>query len=128
MKDKAWKDIAHMLGVDVSTRIAYTLRKHYIKNLLLYECQFDRGGIDPSVVFNQLKTTPKKNANTSILSSPSSSNSQDSLSSRELEGNSLMNYPGQHAYSNNGNPDYSPHIEAQYSHIDSGSHMEGNIL
>lgn len=52
-----------MLGIGASSSAAYTLRKHYTKNLLAYECHFDRGGIDPQPIINQVEATTKKKAN-----------------------------------------------------------------
>lgn len=52
-----------MLGIGASSSAAYTLRKHYTKNLLAYECHFDRGGIDPQPIINQVEATTKKKSN-----------------------------------------------------------------
>ena len=38
-KNKTWKDIAAQLGIGASSSGAYTLKKHYGKNLP-FECQF----------------------------------------------------------------------------------------
>jgi hypothetical protein len=54
-KNKAWKDIAAQLGIGASSSGAYTLKKHYGKNLLAYECHFDRGGMDPGPILEQVK-------------------------------------------------------------------------
>lgn len=59
-KNKTWKDIAGLLGIGASSSAAYTLRKHYTKNLLAYECHFDRGGIDPQPIINQVEASTKK--------------------------------------------------------------------
>lgn len=82
-KNKIWKDIAGLLGIGASSSAAYTLRKHYTKNLLPYECHFDRGGIDPQPIINQIEsTTKKKSTKAAPVPSPvGSSNSQDSFSS-----------------------------------------------
>jgi AT-rich interactive domain-containing protein 1 len=53
-KNKAWKDVATSLGIGASSSAAYTLRKHYTKNLFPWECKFDRGGIDPGPIINQV--------------------------------------------------------------------------
>ena len=53
-KNKTWKDIAAQLGIGASSSGAYTLKKHYGKNLLPFECQFDRGGIDPGPLLQQV--------------------------------------------------------------------------
>ena len=64
-KNKTWKDIAGLLGIGASSSAAYTLRKHYTKNLLAYECHFDRGGIDPQPIINQVEAQSKKKGNKS---------------------------------------------------------------
>jgi hypothetical protein len=69
-KNKTWKDIAGLLGIGASSSAAYTLRKHYTKNLLAFECHFDRGGIDPQPIINQVEASSKKK-NTKATSVPS---------------------------------------------------------
>lgn len=59
-----------MLGIGASSSAAYTLRKHYTKNLLFYECHFDRGGIDPLPIINQIESSSKKK-NSKAISVPS---------------------------------------------------------
>ncbi|XP_069361885.1 trithorax group protein osa isoform X3 [Maniola hyperantus] len=77
-KNKTWKDIAGLLGIGASSSAAYTLRKHYTKNLLAYECHFDRGGIDPQPIINQVEaTTKKKSGKSNSTSNAGSSNSAE---------------------------------------------------
>ena len=79
-KNKTWKDIAGSLGIGASSSAAYTLRKHYTKHLLPFECKFDRGGIDPQPLINQVEaSTKKKGPKAAPVPSPGSSNSQDSF-------------------------------------------------
>ena len=59
-KQKTWKDIASQLGIGASSSGAYTLKKHYAKNLLPFECQFDRGGMDPGPLLAQVEGPSKK--------------------------------------------------------------------
>lgn len=59
-KSKTWKDIAGLLGIGASSSAAYTLRKHYTKNLLAFECHFDRGGVDPLPIIQQVEAGSKK--------------------------------------------------------------------
>ncbi len=59
-KHKTWKDIAAQLGIGASSSGAYTLKKHYAKNLLPFECQFDRGGMDPAPLMAQVEGPGKK--------------------------------------------------------------------
>ncbi|KAL1394413.1 hypothetical protein pipiens_011978 [Culex pipiens pipiens] len=101
-KSKTWKDIAGMLGIGASSSAAYTLRKHYTKNLLPFECKFDRGGIDPGPIIAQVEAgSKKKSAKTASVPSPGSSNSQDSFpapgsSSASMDGYGA--YPGGAGY------------------------------
>ena len=57
---KAWKDIAAQLGIGPSSSGAYTLKKHYGKNLLPFECHFERGGVDPAPILSQVEAQSKK--------------------------------------------------------------------
>ncbi|XP_063361134.1 trithorax group protein osa-like [Cydia amplana] len=79
-KNKTWKDIAGLLGIGASSSAAYTLRKHYTKNLLAYECHFDRGGIDPQPIINQVEaSTKKKGGKSNTTPTQGSGNSQESF-------------------------------------------------
>ncbi|CAK1545515.1 unnamed protein product [Leptosia nina] len=78
-KNKTWKDIAGLLGIGASSSAAYTLRKHYTKNLLAYECHFDRGGIDPQPIINQVEASTKKKSgkNNNAANAAGSSNNSE---------------------------------------------------
>ncbi|CAG9761619.1 unnamed protein product [Ceutorhynchus assimilis] len=105
-KAKTWKDIAGMLGIGASSSAAYTLRKHYTKSVLPFECQFDRGGIDPQPIINQVESTSKKkSAKAASVPSPGSSNSQDSYMP---SGSSMENYNAFNEYPPQSNADYPP--------------------
>ncbi|KAK8388046.1 hypothetical protein O3P69_020134 [Scylla paramamosain] len=79
-KNKQWKDVAAVMGIGASSSGSYTLRKHYMKHILAYECKFDRGGVDPQPIINQIETAAKKKTTKTIsVPSPGSSNSQDSF-------------------------------------------------
>lgn len=65
-----------MLGIGASSSAAYTLRKHYTKNLLPFECKFDRGGIDPAPIIAQVEAGSKKKSN-KTTSVPSPGRSQN---------------------------------------------------
>ena len=96
-----------MLGIGASSSAAYTLRKHYTKNLLAYECQFDRGGIDPQPIINQVEaSSKKKSAKAASVPSPGSSNSQDSFPPPGSGGTSMDGYG--YGYPPGGNPEYNP--------------------
>lgn len=70
-KSKTWKEIACSLGIGGSSSAAYTLRKHYTKNLLAFECHFDRGGIDPLPIIQQVEAGSKKKTPKAAASAPS---------------------------------------------------------
>ena len=96
-----------MLGIGASSSAAYTLRKHYTKNLLAFECQFDRGGIDPQPIINQVEaSSKKKGAKATSVPSPGSSNSQDSFPAPGSGGASMDGYSGYSAYPPSNNTDY----------------------
>ncbi|XP_033209829.1 trithorax group protein osa isoform X4 [Belonocnema kinseyi] len=108
-KNKTWKDIAGLLGIGASSSAAYTLRKHYTKHLLPFECHFDRGGVDPQPIINQVEAGSKKKGSkgTASVPSPGSSNSQDSFpaagsSSASMDG--YGSYQGSYASGAPGGP------------------------
>lgn len=95
-----------MLGIGASSSAAYTLRKHYTKNLLAYECQFDRGGIDPQPIINQVEASSKKKGSKAVsVPSPGSSNSQDSFPAPGSGSQSMDGY-GSYGYQPGGNQDF----------------------
>ena len=110
-KSKAWKEIAAQLGIGASSSGAYTLKKHYGKNLLAFECQFDRGGIDPAPILAQVEAAqnkgkkPKAGANNAgsqppPAPSPGSQDSRDSttFSNSSNQTNSEAPYPSGPAF------------------------------
>lgn len=58
---KAWKDCAQVCNLANSSSAAYTLRKQYSKLLLPFECKFDRGGIDPKPLVDQVEAQTAAN-------------------------------------------------------------------
>lgn len=70
-KSKTWKDVAGLLGIGASSSAAYTLRKHYTKSILPFECQFDRGGVDPGPIAQSIEAGSKKKAAAKAASIPS---------------------------------------------------------
>lgn len=75
---------------------------------MAYECQFDRGGIDPQPIINQVEaSSKKKGAKATSVPSPGSSNSQDSfLPTGGGGGGSIDGYGGYNGYPPSGNPEY----------------------
>lgn len=127
-KNKTWKDIAGMLGIGASSSAAYTLRKHYTKNLLAYECQFDRGGIDPQPIINQVEaTSKKKNAKAASVPSPGSSNSQDSFPAPGSSSASMDGYSG-YGYPPGSTTDYSSSMQRPSSQTNAPSPHAGKVL
>lgn len=62
------------MGIGASSSAAYTLRKHYTKNILPFECHFDRGGIDPLPIIQQVEAgSKKKTAKAASVPSPGKS-------------------------------------------------------
>eukprot|EP00096_Caligus_rogercresseyi_P001290 TRINITY_DN1204_c2_g1_i1.p1 TRINITY_DN1204_c2_g1~~TRINITY_DN1204_c2_g1_i1.p1 ORF type:complete len:1779 (+),score=632.85 TRINITY_DN1204_c2_g1_i1:577-5913(+) len=117
-RNKSWKDIASQLGIAASSSGAYTLKKHYGKNLLPFECYFDRGGVDPAPILAQAETSGKKKGkNASNQSQPPpvpSPGSQDSRDSYSGGTNSQDGYP--YPGGNPGGPNnyggYPPNVSA----------------
>ncbi|XP_030756460.1 trithorax group protein osa isoform X4 [Sitophilus oryzae] len=127
-KNKTWKDIAGLLGIGASSSAAYTLRKHYTKNLLAYECQFDRGGIDPQPIINQVEaSSKKKSSKNASVPSPGSSNSQDSFPPGG-GGGSMDGYGGYNGYPPSGNPDYPQRPSSQSAPSPHGAPGSANHL
>ncbi|XP_076262071.1 trithorax group protein osa isoform X4 [Rhynchophorus ferrugineus] len=128
-KNKTWKDIAGLLGIGASSSAAYTLRKHYTKNLLAYECHFDRGGIDPQPIINQVEaSSKKKGAKATSVPSPGSSNSQDSFPPGGGGGGSMDGYGGYNGYPPSGNPDYPQRPSSQSAPSPHGASGSANHL
>lgn len=122
-KNKTWKDIAGLLGIGASSSAAYTLRKHYTKNLLAYECQFDRGGIDPQPIINQVEASSKKKGTKAVsVPSPGSSNSQDSFPPSS-SGGSVEGY--NYNFGSGSNQDYGQAMQRPSSQSNSSSPHSG---
>jgi len=86
------------LGIGASSSGAYTLKKHYGKNLLPFECHFDRGGMDPGPILAQVEAQTKKKAKASATSMPQpppapSPGSQDSRDSYSNSSDPYCGYP-----------------------------------
>jgi len=91
---KAWKDIAAQLGIGPSSSGAYTLKKHYGKNLLPFECHFERGGIDPAPILAQVEAQSKKKGKGGPRA-PSPGSQDDCQDSRDsFTGSSQDGYSG----------------------------------
>lgn len=118
-----------MLGIGASSSAAYTLRKHYTKNLLAYECQFDRGGIDPQPIINQVEaSSKKKNAKAASVPSPGSSNSQDSFPPPGSSSTSMDGYGSYGGYPPGSTPDYNATMQRPSSQANAPSPHAGNFL
>ena len=59
-KSKKWKEICGNINIGSSASAAFTLKKNYIKYLFAYECQFDRGGMDPQPILAQIEDQLKQ--------------------------------------------------------------------
>ncbi|KAK7866048.1 hypothetical protein R5R35_008556 [Gryllus longicercus] len=123
-KNKTWKDIAGLLGIGASSSAAYTLRKHYMKNLLAYECHFDRGGIDPQSIINQVEATSKKKGPKAVsVPSPGSSNSQDSFPAAGSSGASMDGFS--YGYPPGSTPDFNTPLQRPASQTNAPSPHPG---
>ena len=54
------------MGIGASSSGSYTLRKHYMKQLIYFECKFDRGGVDPIPIIKQVENSAKKKSSKNI--------------------------------------------------------------
>ncbi|KAL7642723.1 UNVERIFIED_CONTAM: hypothetical protein RMT77_007288 [Armadillidium vulgare] len=81
-RNKHWKDVAAVMGIGASSSGSYTLRRHYMKHILAYECKFDRGGVDPQPIISQIESSQKKKTSKtlSVPSPGSNSSSMDGFS------------------------------------------------
>ncbi|XP_076372800.1 trithorax group protein osa-like isoform X1 [Tachypleus tridentatus] len=106
-KSKNWKDVAGSIGIGASSSAAYTLRKQYIKHLLPYECKFDRGGVDPQPIIQQVEATSKKKSKN--VSNNSNANTQEHFPHPAPNSQTMDGYhPG--GYSGSYHPGASPHM------------------
>lgn len=82
VKSKKWKEVSNFIfnRPDSSAPLANTLKKHYIKHLLPYECKYDLGGIDSQQYANRIDPIKEKKKSNKSAPSPSAvdSNSQSS--------------------------------------------------
>ncbi|XP_022248636.1 AT-rich interactive domain-containing protein 1A-like isoform X3 [Limulus polyphemus] len=133
-KSKHWKDIAGSVGIGASSSAAYTLRKQYIKHLLPFECKFDRGGVDPQPIIQQvLMASRKKNKNP-----PPASNAQEPFlhpisNNQPMDGYVQGNYPGPYSHPGQGSNTEFHVVEGQHCGYPQGpppsNHIqEGNML
>ncbi|XP_018024844.1 trithorax group protein osa [Hyalella azteca] len=107
-KNKQWKDVAAVMGIGASSSGSYTLRKHYMKHILSYECRFDRGGIDPQPIISQIEASAKKKSSKPVsVPSPGSSNSQDSFPPAGSNNSSMDGYSNGPPHP--GMPPYTPY-------------------
>ncbi|XP_043214317.1 trithorax group protein osa-like [Amphibalanus amphitrite] len=96
-KNKTWKEIAVLMGIGGSSSGAYTLRKHYMKNLIFFECHFDRGGLDPAPILAKYETKSNKKKG---AASPGPQDSFSNSGSMDGFPSGYPGYPGGGDYSN----------------------------
>jgi AT-rich interactive domain-containing protein 1 len=111
------------LGIGASSSAAYTLRKHYTKHLFPFECKFDRGGVDPQPLINQVETsTKKKGKSAAPVPSPGSSNSQDSFPGPNNNNTNSSSMDGFNSTASSNYPSYGqPHPGGEYGAPPGGS-------
>ena len=56
MKIKKWREVAVNVMGNSASSAASAMRKIYTRYLFEYECAFERGGIDPHPIINQIET------------------------------------------------------------------------
>ena len=54
-KTKKWKEICSLINISGSASAAFTLKKNYIKYMFAFECRYDRGGLDPKPILDQME-------------------------------------------------------------------------
>ena len=54
-KCKKWKEICSLINISGSASAAFTLKKNYIKYMFAFECRYDRGGMDPRPILDQME-------------------------------------------------------------------------
>ncbi|KAK3096648.1 hypothetical protein FSP39_002054 [Pinctada imbricata] len=114
-KAKKWKEICGLINIGSSASAAFTLKKNYIKYLFHYECQFDRGGMDPQPILAQMEATleQKRERKNRRAPSPGSQSSQETFrppsthnnNSQGMDGFPPMGGPG---YMQNQDPNMGP--------------------
>ena len=68
-------NVAHSSNSNV-TLFLLMLQKHYGKNLLPFECHFERGGVDPAPILAQVEAQSKKKGKGAQQARPPSPGSQ----------------------------------------------------
>ena len=88
-KSRKWKEVTGIVvGRESSAPLANTVKKHYIKFILPYECKFDRNNIDPQQLIAQIEAPKeKKKLNNS------SSGKSGAPSPAGVDSNSQSSYP-----------------------------------
>ncbi|XP_071134837.1 trithorax group protein osa-like isoform X6 [Mytilus edulis] len=105
-KTKKWKEICGVISIGSSASAAFTLKKNYIKYLFAYECQFDRGGMDPQPVLAQIEAQlQQKREQKNRGRAPSPANSQGSQDAFRPP-STPNNNQGMDGYPHGMNPNY----------------------
>ncbi|XP_065557930.1 trithorax group protein osa-like isoform X1 [Artemia franciscana] len=113
-KNKTWKDIAGQLGIGASSSAAYTLRKHYTRNLLRWECRFDRGGIDPNPIISQYETTSHKKKKNAEQAAAAAAATAAAVAPHDGYGGHPMGHPGPHSGPPGQHPGHPPSSHPGY--------------
>lgn len=113
-KLKKWKEICGLVNISGSASAAFTLKKNYIKFLFAYECRFDRGGMDPTPILNQMESDlEKKRAAKQRHRAPSPAGSQGSQDGMPVQNQFMQN---EHSMGHMGQPMMGNHMMNNMGH------------
>ncbi|XP_067675307.1 trithorax group protein osa-like isoform X7 [Haliotis asinina] len=122
-KTKKWKEICGFVNIGSSASAAFTLKKNYIKYLFAYECQFDKGGIDPQPILNQMEQALAQKREQKQKRAPSPAGSQGSSSQDAFRPPSTPNSQGMDPFSPSMPPPYMQNSEGGMGHMGGGAGM-----
>ncbi|XP_046370941.2 trithorax group protein osa-like isoform X3 [Haliotis rufescens] len=122
-KTKKWKEICGFVNIGSSASAAFTLKKNYIKYLFAYECQFDKGGIDPQPILNQMEQALAQKREQKQKRAPSPAGSQGSSSQDAFRPPSTPNSQGMDPFSPSMPPPYMQNSDGAMGHMGGGGGM-----
>ncbi|XP_062619647.1 trithorax group protein osa-like isoform X2 [Saccostrea cucullata] len=109
-KAKKWKEICGLINIGSSASAAFTLKKNYIKYLFHYECQFERGGMDPGPILANMEAQLAQKRESKKGRAPSPAGSQGSQDAFRPPSNSNANQGMEGFPGNMPNQGYDPNM------------------
>lgn len=109
-KAKKWKEICGLINIGSSASAAFTLKKNYIKYLFHYECQFERGGMDPGPILANMEAQLAQKRESKRNRAPSPAGSQGSQDAFRPPSNSNANQGMEGFPGNIPNQGYDPNM------------------